>query len=170
MDIGFAPFLRLRHRYGLCCRQSTAGSSRYNAPEALSSSVEGASKPSPSRSKRKLEQSNRFLGAPDLSGIWEIHEEDKTYVATLDRGGNGTYTWQNGRIVTTQFDNRKWEGTWHQTGNDSEGGFEVLLSQDSKEAKGVWWYTRVGDRENIPPRRWGGSYHWNRMSPIQSAE
>ena len=106
---------------------------------------------------------------PDLSGEWEIQEEDKSYKATLDRQGNGMYTWQNGRIATTGFADRRWQGTWHQTGNDREGGFELLLSADGTQAKGVWWYTRVGDQDNIPPRQWGGSYFWDRLTPIPTA-
>ena len=102
--------------------------------------------------------------APDLSGEWEIQEEDKSYNATLDRAGNGPYTHQKGRIATTGFTERRWQGTWHQTGNDREGGFEVLLSEDGNQAKGVWWYTRVGDKNNIPPRQWGGSYVWKRLN------
>jgi len=100
---------------------------------------------------------------PDLSGTWEIQEEDKSYVATLDRSGNGTYSWQGGKISTTGFSDRLWQGTWHQPGNDREGGFEILLSDDRTEAEGVWWYTRVGDRKNIPPRQWGGKYVWKRL-------
>lgn len=100
----------------------------------------------------------------DLSGEWEIQEEDKSYRATLDRAGNGPYTHQNGRMATTSFADRKWQGTWHQTGNDREGGFEVLLSEDGNQARGVWWYTRVGDKNNIPPREWGGSYVWTRLN------
>jgi hypothetical protein len=104
-------------------------------------------------------------GSFDLSGEWEVNEEDKTYRAALDREGNGPYTHQGGRFVTTKFFDRRWEGTWHQTGNDREGGFDLLLSEDGTEAKGVWWYTRVGDRNNIPPRRWGGTYVWKRLTP-----
>ncbi|MGH7233245.1 MAG: nuclear transport factor 2 family protein [Nitrospiraceae bacterium] len=103
--------------------------------------------------------------AHDLSGEWDIQEEDKSYKATLDREGNGSYTWQHGRIITTEFADRKWHGTWHQPGNDREGAFEVLLSDDETEARGVWWYTRVGDRMNIPHRQWGGSYVWKRLTP-----
>ncbi|HKW86786.1 MAG TPA: hypothetical protein VJM82_06930, partial [Nitrospiraceae bacterium] len=55
--------------------------------------------------------------------------------------------------------------TWRQTGNDREGGFEVLLSEDGTDAKGIWWYTRVGDRNNIPPREHGGTYVWKRLTP-----
>ncbi len=104
---------------------------------------------------------------PDLSGEWDILEieDNKTYKATLDTSGNGPYTQQGGRFVTTKFDDRLWQGTWHQTGNDREGGFEVLLSEDGTQAKGVWWYARVGDKTNIPPRQWGGTYVWKRLTP-----
>ncbi|MCZ6800775.1 MAG: hypothetical protein O7F12_09835 [Nitrospirae bacterium] len=112
--------------------------------------------------ERRLVQ--RF-DAIDLSGVWEIQEEDKSYRATLDREGNGTYNWQGGRIQTTFFSNGLWEGTWSQTENDREGGFEVLLSDDGSRAEGSWWYTRVGTRKNIPPGITGGSYNFIRMSP-----
>jgi hypothetical protein len=108
-------------------------------------------------------------GNIDLSGEWEVNEEDKTYRATLDRDGNGPYTHQGGRFITTKFNDRRWEGTWHQAGNDREGGFDLLLSEDGTEAKGVWWYSRVGDRNNIPPRRWGGTYVWKRLTPPPAA-
>lgn len=105
---------------------------------------------------------------PDLSGEWDILEveDDKRYRATLDKAGNGPYTQHGGRFVTTQFANRLWQGTWQQPGNDREGGFEILLSEDGKEAKGVWWYTRVGNHKNIPPREHGGTYQWKRITPV----
>ncbi len=105
--------------------------------------------------------------ALDLSGEWDILEveDNKTYKATLDKAGNGPYTQQGGRFATTKFEDRLWQGTWHQTGNDREGGFEVLLSEDGTQAKGVWWYSRVGDKNNIPPRQWGGTYVWKRLPP-----
>ncbi len=107
---------------------------------------------------------------PDLSGEWDILEfegigDDKHYKATLDKNGNGPYTQQNGRFVTTKVADRLWQGTWHQTGNDREGGFEVLLSEDGTEAIGIWWYTRVDTRNNIPPRTQGGKYRWKRLTP-----
>jgi hypothetical protein len=104
---------------------------------------------------------------PDLSGEWDILEveDDKRYKATLDKDGNGPYTQHGGRFVTTKFTDRLWEGTWEQPGNDREGGFEVLLSEDGKEAKGIWWYTRVQGHKNIPPREHGGSYEWKRITP-----
>jgi len=103
---------------------------------------------------------------PDLSGEWEIEEEDKSYRATLDKAGNGTYTHKGGILKTTGFANRLWQGMWQQPENDREGGFEVLLSEDSKEAKGIWWYSRVGTHQNIPPREHGGSYTWKRLTPL----
>ncbi|HEX8749670.1 MAG TPA: nuclear transport factor 2 family protein [Nitrospira sp.] len=107
----------------------------------------------------------------DLSGEWEILEveDDKRYTATLDKSGNGPYTQHGGRFVTTKFSDRLWQGTWQQPGNDREGGFEILLSEDGKEAKGVWWYSRVGTHKNIPPREHGGSYQWKRITPVPVA-
>ena len=103
-------------------------------------------------------------GAPsaDVSGEWDIQEEDKSYRAVLDASGRGRYSWQDGVLVTTRIVDGKWEGTWHQTGNDREGGFEMRLSKDRMTAHGRWWYTRVGSRDNIPPRQWGGEYRWTR--------
>ena len=108
----------------------------------------------------------------DLSGEWEILEveESRTYRATLDRQGNGPYTWQDGQIKTTSFVDRRWRGTWKQTGNDREGEFELVVSEDGTLANGIWWYVRVGTRNNIPPREHGGTYMWkhvNSFSPVK---
>ncbi len=107
----------------------------------------------------------------DLSGEWEVTEieDNKLYRATLDAHGNGPYTWQGGQFSTTSFNDRRWQGTWKQTGNDREGAFEIILSEDSRQAKGIWWYVRVGNRENIPPRQHGGSYLWKRLTPPPTA-
>ncbi len=102
---------------------------------------------------------------PDLSGTWEIREEDRTYIATLDARGNGPYTHQGGTFTTTAVHGRVWSGTWAQTGNDREGGFEVRLSEDGSTAEGDWWYTRVGLYSDIPPRFRGGSYVFQRLRP-----
>ncbi|MBH0193460.1 MAG: nuclear transport factor 2 family protein [Nitrospira sp.] len=104
---------------------------------------------------------------PDVSGDWDILEveDEKRYKATLDKNGNGPYTQHQGRFVTTKIENRLWQGTWHQPGNDREGGFEVLLSEDGKEAKGIWWYTRYQATKNIPPKEHGGTYYWKKISP-----
>lgn len=108
----------------------------------------------------------------DLSGEWEILEveDDKRYKATLDKAGNGPYTQHNGRFTTTKFADRLWQGTWQQPGNDREGGFEVLLSEDGTQANGVWWYSRVGTQKNIPPREHGGTYSWKRLPPPPTAQ
>jgi hypothetical protein len=115
-----------------------------------------------------LTSSNNHPASSDLSGEWEILEveDDKRYRATLDKAGNGPYTQHGGRFVTTRFSDRLWQGTWQQPGNDREGGFEILLSEDGTEAKGVWWYTRVGTHKNIPPREHGGTYQWKRITPV----
>jgi hypothetical protein len=131
-------------------------SARTGSTAASSGSVQGATGPI---SAAQLSQ------RPDLSGEWDIQEEDKSYKATLDRDGNGTYTWQNGKITTTGVADQKWQGTWYQSGNDREGAFEVLLSEDGTQARGVWWYTRVGDRKDIPARQWGGRYLLKRLTP-----
>ena len=109
-------------------------------------------------------------GSPgiDLSGEWEIIEveDDKRYKATFDQNGNGPYTQHGGRFTTSTIRNRLWQGSWHQPGNDREGGFEVLLSEDGTQAKGIWWYSRVGTQKNIPPREHGGTYHWKKIVPL----
>ncbi|HXV69055.1 MAG TPA: nuclear transport factor 2 family protein [Nitrospira sp.] len=109
---------------------------------------------------------------PDLSGEWDILEveDEKRYKALLDKNGNGPYTQHGGRFVTTKIEDRLWQGTWQQPGNDREGGFEVLLSEDGAQAKGIWWYTRVGTHKNIPPREHGGTYQWKRVTPPAVAQ
>lgn len=103
-------------------------------------------------------------GSPDVGGRWTVQETDRSYEATLDARGHGTYTWQGGQIRTTRLEGRAWEGTWHQPGNDREGGFELRLSEDGTEAEGAWWYTRV-DSRRVPAREWGGPYVWKRIVP-----
>ncbi len=102
---------------------------------------------------------------PDVGGEWDILEveDDKRYTATLDKNGNGPYSQHGGRFTTTTIADRLWQGTWYQPGNDREGGFEIQLSDDGAEAKGIWWYTRVGKQKNIPPREHGGTYHWKKQ-------
>ena len=129
-----------------------------------------AQRPAPIASQRLV--SNASSAIPDLSGEWDILEveDDKRYKATLDKAGNGPYTQHNGRFTTTKFADRLWQGTWQQPGNDREGGFEVLLSEDGTQAKGVWWYSRVGTQKNIPPREHGGTYSWKRLNPPSTAQ
>ena len=115
---------------------------------------------------RTVASSTGQPSVPDLSGEWDILEveDNKSYKATLDKAGNGPYTQHDGRFVTAQYTDRLWQGTWYQTGNDREGGFELLLSEDGTQAKGVWWYSRVGTQKNIPPREHGGTYVWKRLT------
>lgn len=105
----------------------------------------------------------------DLSGEWEIQEEERSYRAVLDSWGHGTYTWQEGKLTTTRISGRLWSGRWSQNGNDREGGFEVLLSEDFTKAEGVWWYTRVGNISSIPPREQGGTYIFTRLTTHSSS-
>ena len=100
----------------------------------------------------------------NLSGTWRVQETDRSYEASLDPGGNGTYTWQGGQIRTVRLVGRTWQGTWYQPGNDREGGFELTLSDDGTAGQGHWWYTRV-DTRKVPPREWGGPYVWKRIAP-----
>lgn len=138
--------------------------------ESFRSAQLGGSLASPSMAagSQKLVSNDAVAAIPDVSGEWEILEveDEKRYKATLDKNGNGPYTQHGGRFVTTKIADRLWQGTWQQPGNDREGGFEVLLSEDGSQAKGVWWYTRVGTHKNIPPREHGGTYQWNRLTPI----
>ena len=124
-----------------------------------------------SATARTVALSNDQPAVLDLSGEWDILEveDDKRYRATLDKAGNGPYTQHSGQFVTTKFTDRLWQGTWQQPGNDREGGFELLLSDDGTQAKGVWWYSRVGTQKNIPPREHGGTYLWKRLTPPPSA-
>jgi SnoaL-like domain len=123
-----------------------------------------ATTPSP----QLLVSNAQLSSTPDLGGEWDILEveDDKRYKATLDKAGNGPYTQHGGRFVTTKYADRLWQGTWQQPGNDREGEFELLLSEDGTQAKGVWWYSRVGSQKNIPPREHGGTYQWKRLTPI----
>ncbi len=138
--------------------------------ESFRSAQLGGSLASPAMAagSQKLISNDAAAAVPDVSGEWEILEveDEKRYKATLDKNGNGPYTQHGGRFVTTKIADRLWQGTWQQPGNDREGGFEVLLSEDGSQAKGVWWYTRVGTHKNIPAREHGGTYQWNRLTPI----
>lgn len=119
----------------------------------------------PTDSPPRQTRQPQFLPGPDLSGRWEILEveDDKHYHAMLDGKGNGPYSQHGGRFTTTHMSDGQWQGTWYQPDNDREGGFELQLSPDGTEAKGIWWYTRVGKQKNIPPREHGGSYHWKKQ-------
>jgi hypothetical protein len=123
-------------------------------------------------SPQRLLSGLQTIHKPDVSGEWDILEveDDKRYKATLDRNGNGPYSQHGGRFTTTTIADRLWQGTWYQSGNDREGGFEIQLSDDSIEAKGIWWYTRIGRQKSILPREHGGTYYWKKqISPSDGA-
>ena len=124
---------------------------------ALSASCTSVRVPAPTSAPPTIDQI-------DLGGEWEFQDEGAAQRVALDEKGNGSYTWQKGHIVTTSVSGGRWEGIWYQEGNDREGGFEVLLSDDRREAEGTWWYTRIGTR-NIPPREQGRSFRFKRVSP-----
>ncbi len=146
-----------------CPGMSRSGTCNCTAPLAQRPTT-----PSP----QHLASNAQLSSTPDLSGEWEILEveDDKRYKATLDKAGNGPYTQHGGRFVTTKYTDRLWQGTWQQPGNDREGGFELLLSEDGTQAKGVWWYSRVGTQKNIPPREHGGTYQWKRVTPVPPSQ
>lgn len=102
--------------------------------------------------------------ALDVSGVWDVAEEERTYQVTVDMAGNGTYNWQNGIIYGSKIEGTRWSGLWKQSGNDREGGFTVELSADGASARGRWWYSRVGT-QMIPDPDFGGDYTWRKLSP-----
>ena len=102
--------------------------------------------------------------ALDVSGVWEVVEEERTYQATVDRTGNGTYSWQNGVILNSKIEGTRWSASWKQSGNDREGGFTVELAADGTSATGRWWYSRVG-AQVIPDTDFGGGFTWRKLSP-----
>ena len=96
------------------------------------------------------------------AGVWLYEDRIATGEATLDENGNGSYPWKDGYFVTSGWDDGLWTGTWHQPGNDREGGFELQLSADLTFAAGRWWYTRIGD--NHSPDKPGGKFTLTRIS------
>ncbi len=94
------------------------------------------------------------------AGAWIYEERGMRFSLELDEQGNGAYEWKDGFFLTTSVTQRRWRGTWHQPGNDREGGFEVQLVDDRESAKGHWWYTRIGDDRS--PQRPGGTFTLSR--------
>jgi hypothetical protein len=105
------------------------------------------------------------LDQSNLGGEWEWRDDATVQRIVLDKNGNGTYQWQNGRIVTTSVTDGRWEGIWSQEGNDREGGFEVLLTPNGSDAEGRWWYTRIG-AHTIPAREQGGDFQMRWLSSV----
>ena len=59
------------------------------------------------------------------AGEWIYEDKLVTGVADLDENGNGSYPWKGEYFVTSGWEDGIWRGTWHQPGNDREGGFEI---------------------------------------------
>ena len=97
------------------------------------------------------------------AGVWIYEDKLVTGEARLDERGNGKYPWKRGYFVTETWEGGVWKGTWHQPGNDREGGFELQLSEDLLHAEGRWWYTRIG--EDTSPEKPGGKFTLTRVSP-----
>ena len=95
------------------------------------------------------------------AGVWLYEDRLVTGEAELDENGNGSYLWKGGYFVTESWEGGLWKGTWHQPGNDREGGFELKLSQDLSFAAGRWWYTRIG--EDSSPDKPGGKITLTRL-------
>jgi hypothetical protein len=112
-----------------------------------------------------LQPQSRFSDGEEdrrlLSGEWEYEEGTVLMTLALDDHGNGTYAWKGGSLKTVQLTGDTWVGTWHQTENDREGGFEVKLSEDMKQGNGRWWYTRIGSDRDPPDK--GGSFLLSRV-------
>lgn len=97
------------------------------------------------------------------AGVWLYEDRIVTGEATLDENGNGKYPWKQGYFITETWDGGVWKGTWHQPGNDREGGFELQLAEDLRYAEGRWWYTRIGN--DTSPDKPGGKFTMTRISP-----
>ncbi len=124
------------------------------------------SPPLPQETKvRNLSQEHTNLShiqVRDLAGVWEYQEKNIAYVLSLDKHGNGTYEWKDGRFITDSVEEGIWRGTWHQQENDREGKFEIRLTQDLRTASGSWSYTRIGqDHDPLAP---GGTFTLIRLS------
>ena len=91
-----------------------------------------------------------------LAGEWEYEEGGMVVPLRLDRFGNGTYDYKEGRFRTDLLSDHRWTGAWTQRANGREGGFDISLSPDYSEGEGRWWYTRMeGD---AAPQK-GGRFH-----------
>ncbi|MEP7154099.1 MAG: hypothetical protein ABI856_20535 [Nitrospira sp.] len=92
-----------------------------------------------------------------LAGEWEYEEGGMVVPLRLDRFGNGTYDFKDGRFRTDLLSDRHWAGGWAQRENDREGGFEITLSENYSEGEGRWWYTRI--ERDATPTKAGGRFH-----------
>jgi len=106
------------------------------------------------------ESSYRPRQLQDLAGTWEYEDKTGSNIITLNKEGKGPYDWEDGWFETQELEEGVWKGTWFQSGNDREGGFELKWSDDSPVARGRWWYTRIGKDHN--PLEPGGTFTMKR--------
>lgn len=99
-----------------------------------------------------------------LAGEWEYEEDGMVVPLRLDRFGNGSYDFKDGRFRTDLFADHRWAGAWAQRENDREGGFEITLSPDFSEGEGRWWYTRI--EADKAPTKAGGRFHVMKVQSI----
>ncbi len=99
-----------------------------------------------------------------LAGEWEYEEDGVVVPLRLDRFGNGSYDFKDGRFRTDLFADHRWAGAWAQRENDREGGFEITLSHDYSEGEGRWWYTRI--EADKAPTKAGGRFHVMKVQSI----
>lgn len=97
------------------------------------------------------------------AGVWIYEDKLVTGEARLDENGDGSYPWKEGYFVTAGWTDGLWTGTWHQPGNDREGGFEARISEGFDFARGRWWYSRIGS--DTAPIRPGGRFTMTRVAP-----
>ena len=114
------------------------------------------------------EPKNSIVEREKVAGTWNYHDGNIVYCLTLNEEGIGTYNWQEGRFVTTNITDNKWEGIWYQTKNDREGKFNLQLSADGNYAEGQWWYTRIGN--NRAPTQEGDRFTLRRVPCTPSTE
>jgi hypothetical protein len=98
-----------------------------------------------------------------LAGEWE-YEDGATVMLRMDKQGNGTYSFKDGRFETSRLAGRTWVGTWSQKENDREGGFSVKLSEDYSEGQGTWWYVRIGADKR--PTQKGGTFRLSKKASL----
>jgi len=104
-----------------------------------------------------------------LAGEWEVSDGTVERTIVLDCRGVGLYGWQGGIVTTSVVRGDYWAGTWYQSGNDREGGFEVHISPDRFTAEGRWWYTRIG-KEHFVPGEKGDTFNMSRPMRAMQAQ
>jgi len=122
--------------------------------------LQGCASLAPDKREATLETAASLDGF-NPAGLWLYEDKLVTGEVDLDEQGNGSYPWEEGFFVTEAWSDGTWRGTWHQPGNNREGGFELRLTDDYTFAFGRWWYTRIG--ENTAPGKPDGKFTLTRF-------